>query len=35
MFNIPSARQDKLHITKDYAIEQLENSQMIKLKNSL
>lgn len=35
MFNIPSAKQDNLHITKDYAAEQLENSQMIKLKNSL
>jgi len=35
MFNIPSAKQDQLHITKDYAVEQLEKSQMIKLKNSL
>ncbi len=35
MFNIPSTKQDKLHITKEYASEQLEKSQMIKLKNSL
>jgi len=35
MFNIPSTKQDKLHITKEYATEQLEKSQMIKLKNSL
>jgi ATP-dependent Clp protease ATP-binding subunit ClpX len=35
MFNIPSTKQEKLHITKEYAIEQLEKSQMIKLKNSL
>lgn len=34
MFNIPSTEQDKLHITKPYAIEQLEKSQMIKLTNS-
>jgi len=35
MFNIPSSKEDKLHITKDYAQEQLEKSQMIKLRNSL
>jgi ATP-dependent Clp protease ATP-binding subunit ClpX len=34
MFNIPSTKQAKLHITKEYAIQQLEGSQMIKLKNS-
>lgn len=35
MFNVPSSKQTKLHITKKYATEQLEKSQMIKLKNSL
>lgn len=35
MFDIPSSQQDKLHITREYAIEQLEKSEMIKLKNSL
>ncbi len=35
MFNIPSTKQASLHITKEYAVEQLEKSQMIKLKNSL
>lgn len=34
MFNIPSTQQDKLHITKEYAVEQLEKSEMIKLRNS-
>mgnify|MGYP001754570637 FL=1 len=34
MFTIPSTKQTQLHITKDYAGEQLEKSQMIKLKNS-
>lgn len=34
MFNIPSTKQAELHITKEYAMEQLESSQMIKLKNS-
>lgn len=34
MFNIPSTQQDKLHITKEYAVEQLEQSEMIKLRNS-
>jgi ATP-dependent Clp protease ATP-binding subunit ClpX len=35
MFNIPSTGQAGLHVTKEYAVEQLESSQMIKLKNSL
>ncbi|MDR1884464.1 MAG: ATP-dependent Clp protease ATP-binding subunit ClpX [Prevotella sp.] len=34
MFNMPSTKQTQLHITKKYAEDQLENSQMIKLKNS-
>lgn len=34
MFNIPSAKEDKLHITKEYAVGQLEKSEMIKLRNS-
>ncbi|NDV79845.1 ATP-dependent Clp protease ATP-binding subunit ClpX [Dysgonomonas sp. 511] len=34
MFNIPSTKKKKLHITKDYATDQLEKSQVIKLKNS-
>lgn len=34
MFNIPSSKQPELHITKEYAVEQLENSQLVKLKNS-
>jgi ATP-dependent Clp protease ATP-binding subunit ClpX len=35
MFNIPSTRQARLHVTREYAVEQLESSQIIKLKNSL
>lgn len=34
MFNIPSTKQEKLHITKPYAVEQLEKSPIIKLRNS-
>ncbi|MDR2954832.1 MAG: ATP-dependent Clp protease ATP-binding subunit ClpX [Prevotella sp.] len=34
MFNIPSTGEKELHITKEYAREQLEKSEMIKLKNS-
>jgi len=34
MFSIPSTNQNELHITKEYAAEQLEKSQMIKLRNS-
>lgn len=34
MFNIPSTKETKLHITKDYAIGQLENSQIVKLRNA-
>jgi ATP-dependent Clp protease ATP-binding subunit ClpX len=34
MFNIPSSKQAKLHVDKEYAVRQLENSQLIKLKNS-
>ena len=34
MFNIPSSKQPELHINKEYAVEQLEKSQLVKLKNS-
>ncbi|HCO66709.1 MAG TPA: ATP-dependent Clp protease ATP-binding subunit ClpX, partial [Dysgonomonas sp.] len=34
MFDIPSTGEKKLHITKDYAVAQLESSQLDKLKNS-
>lgn len=34
MFNIPSTKETELHVTKEYAVEQLENSQIIKLRNS-
>ena len=34
MFNIPSTKDTELHVTKEYAVEQLENSQIIKLRNS-
>lgn len=34
MFNIPSSKQPELHINKEYAVDQLENSQLVKLKNS-
>jgi ATP-dependent Clp protease ATP-binding subunit ClpX len=34
MFNIPSAGQEKLHVSREYAVEQLESSQLIKLRNS-
>lgn len=34
MFDIPSTKETKLHITKEYAVQQLESSQLIKLKNS-
>ncbi len=34
MFNIPSSNEAKLHISKEYAEQQLEKSQMLKLKNS-
>ena len=34
MFEIPSTKQGELHITKEYAVEQLEKSEMIKLRNS-
>lgn len=35
MFTIPSSNQTQLHVDKEYAMSQLENSQLIKLKNSL
>lgn len=34
MFHIPSSNETKLHITKQYAVDQLEKSQVLKLKNS-
>lgn len=34
MFDIPSSKQTELHVDKEYAMAQLENSQLIKLKNS-
>ncbi|MDU1889084.1 MAG: ATP-dependent Clp protease ATP-binding subunit ClpX [Dysgonomonas sp.] len=34
MFVIPSSKETKLHITKEYAVEQMEKSQVLKLKNS-
>ncbi|MDR3056980.1 MAG: ATP-dependent Clp protease ATP-binding subunit ClpX [Prevotella sp.] len=34
MFNIPSTKETELHVTKEYAVEQLENSQIIKLRTS-
>lgn len=34
MFDIPSTGETKLHITKQYAVERLESSQLDKLKNS-
>lgn len=34
MFNIPSSEEKQFHVTKSYAIERLENSQIDKLKNS-
>lgn len=35
MFTIPSTQQTELHITKEYAKEQLEKSHLEKIKNSL
>ncbi|MDR0823651.1 MAG: ATP-dependent Clp protease ATP-binding subunit ClpX [Prevotella sp.] len=34
MFTIPSTKQEELHVTKEYAVTQLESSQLIRLKNS-
>lgn len=34
MFDMPSTGQETLHITKDYAVERLESSQLDRLKNS-
>jgi len=34
MFNIPSTKEKKFHVTKPYAVERLESSQLDRLKNS-